>query len=481
VRPIRDTSRTGAILDNRSQAAYTDLAMREGAGRFAIGAGVATVCALLVTTGVRAAAPGTIVQGALGSTSGISGGLDAISCTGATCWAVGASPSSPTAPTPALIEVNSGNGWSVVSSPSPEQSTPEVADDLSGIACIDAGDCWAVGSSGHQTLIENYAEGAWTNVSSPNPPGESDPSLTGVACPALDDCWAVGWARAADGSERTLIEHYDGTSWTIVASPNVSDPYSNLLLGVACPEAGDCWAVGGDSSTTPIIEHYNGSAWQIDPDVTNSGPSSSLLGVTCDSGGTCWAVGNVATTSDYEVQTLIDRYDGTAWERVSSPNPNEFPGPYAEDYLTGVTCDIGSECWAVGHSDYLAGAGYGQSVIERYTASTGWVVDGPDPALPAEQFAAVACGALECAAVGTDVRDIQPVIAESPVTMASVGGTHGGSAPPPDTSGSNGDAAPNVPDTGVVGMPWGPLLVGAGIASIIWARHRRASRVARRR
>ena len=41
----------------------------------------------------------------------------------------------------------------------------------------------------------------------------------------------------------TLIEHWNGISWSIVTSPN--NGTSGLQLnGVTCASASDCWAVG---------------------------------------------------------------------------------------------------------------------------------------------------------------------------------------------------------------------------------------------
>lgn len=49
--------------------------------------------------------------------------------------------------------------------------------------------------------------------------------LSGVAACAANDIWAVGSATSPDGSvTNTLIEHYNGTAWSIVSSPsNCSD------------------------------------------------------------------------------------------------------------------------------------------------------------------------------------------------------------------------------------------------------------------
>ena len=67
--------------------------------------------------------------------------------------------------------------------------------------------------------------------------------------------------------------------------------------------------------------------------------------MTCVSASDCWAVGYYydGTTSIY--QTLIERWDGTSWAIVTSPNTSATQN----NYLNGVTCTSASDCWAVGY------------------------------------------------------------------------------------------------------------------------------------
>ena len=69
--------------------------------------------------------------------------------------------------------------------------------------------------------------------------------LEGVTCASASECWAVGSYDTDPNhtSSQTLIEHWNGTSWSIVASPN-NGMSVNLLHGVACASASECWAVG---------------------------------------------------------------------------------------------------------------------------------------------------------------------------------------------------------------------------------------------
>ena len=65
--------------------------------------------------------------------------------------------------------------------------------------------------------------------------------------------------------------------------------------------------------------------------------------MTCVSASDCWAVGYYDAGSAY--QTLIERWDGTSWAIVTSPNTSATQ----DNYLNGVTCASASDCWAVGY------------------------------------------------------------------------------------------------------------------------------------
>src|SRR5437016_5171251 len=80
-------------------------------------------------------------------------------------------------------------------------------------------------------LATRFAEvAAWSVIPSPNP-GVSGNELISVAVVAANDVWAVGDITAGNGASQTLIEHWNGTAWSVVASPSPS-PFHNVLNGV---------------------------------------------------------------------------------------------------------------------------------------------------------------------------------------------------------------------------------------------------------
>src|SRR5207302_643268 len=129
-----------------------------------------------------------------------------------------------------------------------------------------AADCWAIGfyfngtaPNNSQTLTEHWDGMSWSIVPSPNG-GTQHNELDGVTCTSASNCWAVG--SYGSGQNGTLIEHWNGTAWSIVSSPNIGTA-QNYLGSVTCTSASDCWAVGNYGSGRTLIQHWDGTWWSI--------------------------------------------------------------------------------------------------------------------------------------------------------------------------------------------------------------------------
>src|SRR5262249_48605353 len=130
-------------------------------------------------------------------------------------------------------------------------------------------------------------------VPSPNI-GSGSNSLDGVATLTSTDAWAVG--EFANGSAgQTLVEHWDGTSWSVVSSPNVGST-SNFLDAVSADSPTDVWAVGafasGPGASQTLIEHWDGTSWSVVPSFSPGSSFNFLYGVAAVSSTNVWAVGN---------------------------------------------------------------------------------------------------------------------------------------------------------------------------------------------
>ncbi len=187
---------------------------------------------------------------------------------------------------------------------------------------MSANDVWAVGyyddSNGNEdTLIEQWNGTSWTVVPSPSP-GPSDTMIsTGVAAVSANDVWAVGYYEDSNGYG-TLIEQWNGSSWTVVPNPG-----SGFLAGVAAVSATDVWVVGSGNTGT-LTEHWNGTSWSMVRS-PNPGPRNSLIdnleSVVAVSATDVWATGvwginEGEAEADY---TLIEHWNGSSWTVV--PNP----------------------------------------------------------------------------------------------------------------------------------------------------------------
>jgi hypothetical protein len=274
----------------------------------------------------------------------------------------------------ALIEHWDGSSWSLV--PSPPAST--TFSELLAVAAVSANDVWAVGDYSapaptyQRTLIEHWDGTAWSIIPSPNASDSSQNVLTGVAAVSSNDVWAVGYTLQSN--YRTLIQHWDGSSWTIVPSPNIG-PYGNALTGVAARAANDVWAVGSaNNSTSTLVLHWDGNTWSVVPSPNVSDWTNSLKSISIVSANDIWAVGeNTSTfyTGDGDPHTsvvvLIEHWNGTAWSIVPGVNPGRVDPWDGTTYnqLNGVAAVSASEAWAVGV--YVGSTASNRTLIERYT------------------------------------------------------------------------------------------------------------------
>jgi len=238
---------------------------------------------------------------------------------------------------------------------------PSTTVTLNGVAATSARNAWAVGTGGiglaQRALIEHWNGTTWKRVASPVPPGSRYAVLYGVAATSTRNAWAVGYynAREPHGSkDLTLIEHWNGTSWKTVASPNPRGGTSagTVLRGISASSARNAWAVGtyADPNRT-LTEHWNGTAWKLvaSPNLDAPGGPDVLFAVAAISAGDAWAVGFYAASNSDPDHTLVEHWNGRTWTHVRSPDlPNQPGGQYND--LLAVTATSASNVWAVGYS-----------------------------------------------------------------------------------------------------------------------------------
>ncbi len=232
----------------------------------------------------------------------------------------------------------------------------------------------------------------WTSVA--NPPESSQIfTLESVATLSASNVWAVGY-RGRDIGARTLVEHWDGTTWSVVSSPNaIEDP--NYLLSISAISNNDIWAAGFYYPSSPpnanyltLIEHWNGVTWNIVPSPNVSGASTYITGISAVSSNDVWAVGGHTTATAQQATTM--HWNGTQWSII--PNP---AGDDSE--LQGVTTISAGDAWAVGFQ-YMNGL-Y-QMLIEHWDGSTWNIVSAPETGLSTRLRKASGSGPNDVWAVG---------------------------------------------------------------------------------
>ncbi|HJU44995.1 MAG TPA: fibronectin type III domain-containing protein [Vicinamibacterales bacterium] len=275
-------------------------------------------------------------------------------------WAVGWSrePGGPLYVKRPLIEHFDGSTWNIVPSPYPPSDTQT---ELHGVSATSANDAWAVGTTHDgmfpsRTLIQHWDGTQWTIVPSPNP-GDQVNALLGVAALSATDVWAVGYwfGTGSEANIDTLILHWDGIGWSQVPSPNIAG-VANQLAGVTAISSSDIWAVG-TAGGAPLAMHWNGIAWTITPMRFRSGLSSeNLLAVSGAASNDVWAVGLGRGFFSNRASGTIRHWDGTRWtDRVcrafsSSNPPQDYEGGGPDFYFTGVSAAATNDVWAVGAS-----------------------------------------------------------------------------------------------------------------------------------
>jgi len=264
-----------------------------------------------------------------------------------------------------------GPSWSTVAS-SEHLNKPRA------IATIASNDIWVVGSTRKtedliRTGAEHWDGSSWSQIPTPDV-GAGENALNGVDASASNNVWAVGYSEVS-GRYSTLIEHWDGTQWRVVTSPNAADTNGdNALTSVDALSSTNAWAVG--SSLTPnsrksLIQRWNGTSWTIVSSPNPGTSSNELLDVEATGPNDIWAVG--WKNSGNGLRSLLLHYDGTGW-KVAAGVPTLGTG---DNVLTGVSVASSDDVWATGY--YVEGTQY-KTLTLHYNGTTWTHVPSPNGA-----------------------------------------------------------------------------------------------------
>jgi hypothetical protein len=274
------------------------------------------------------------------SPGGVSSLLGVSTLSADNAWAVGDYAKNATLPTENLVYEWNGTKWTKVSVPNWANGTTKAASTLYGAAAASTSVVWAVGSYTTSSgtfagIVEGSAGGAWSLAAAPTETG----TLYGVAASSSKNAWAVGQAYQESGGTYTfspLIEHFNGTSWTVSSAPTVGADDTLQRVTIVSPK--NVWAVGGNS-TGGLALHWNGKTWSS----VTLPADGSLAEVYALGADDVWGVGALSTSANS--QPLIEHWNGTAWSVV----PGAITEPSNESGALSGIAYSGGHLLAVGY------------------------------------------------------------------------------------------------------------------------------------
>jgi len=249
-----------------------------------------------------------------------------------------------------------GAAWSIVPAPAPAVGTTYTLEDVDMVSATDG---WAVGvfwgtatdmPDRWQPVALRWQGGQWVRVSLPHVPG-GNAAFEAVHARAANDVWAVGHQ-----GERSLVMHFDGTSWRRISVAHAGGSgVGNTLRAVTAVSATDVWAGGracewvdGSASCGPVVLHLSGGVWRVVP--TDGGLGTQIWGVAARSADDVWLVGYDEQTVPGQETNYLEHWDGVRLTRVPVPAaPAVAPMSGLASALESITLVPGSsELWAVG-------------------------------------------------------------------------------------------------------------------------------------
>jgi hypothetical protein len=258
------------------------------------------------------------------------------------------------------------NGWTVIKSPMLGTND----NSFGAASAASPNDVWTVGNflpddpNANQdatlSLAAHYNGSSWSISPTPNA-GPNFNTLFGVAAKG-GQAWAVGVRQNDNYQDRALVQHWDGTSWQIVTVPQPATA-RDMLFSVSAQSPSDVWAVGQqqaseDGPFSTLVEHWDGKTWSVVPAANPGSTGNSFYGVLAQGPGKVWAVGqqNGATGPD---QPLIEAWDGKHWTVVPSPSHGTASGA-----LFSLARSTNEHLVAVGQTEDAVAAS--QPLVETY-------------------------------------------------------------------------------------------------------------------
>ena len=269
---------------------------------------------------------------------------------------------------------------------------------LDAVTAISSKDAWAGGyfrdaSNNDEPLFEHWNGTAWSVVPSPNP-GYS--FIYGMTANSTNDVWAVGSVYdAVHSAFQNLTMHWDGTAWTSIGVPSLGY-VNNFLYGVSGTSISDVWVVGTYQKTSTVrgtvIGHWNNSGgWVLAAGPDKGTGDNATVAVAAITSKNAWTTGAFVRGSAF--QTLAEHWNGTKWVIVATPDVNTKANPF-----NGIAATSAKDVWAVG--DFYTGTIF-NTLAEHWNGTAWSIVPSPNQASSSTAlFGATAVNAGDVWAVG---------------------------------------------------------------------------------
>jgi hypothetical protein len=129
---------------------------------------------------------------------------------------------------------------------------------LGGGTAVSARDIWAY----EGTDVARWNGTSWTRTSVagllPAPDGMNDPAVTAVYAASADNVYAIGAGKYSDGGGPTVVLHYNGSTWSRVASGNYGET-GQVGQAVCADGHGGLWIpIAGFDGNLSYLLHYSG-------------------------------------------------------------------------------------------------------------------------------------------------------------------------------------------------------------------------------
>ena len=243
----------------------------------------------------------------------------------------------------------------------------QVSRDVTSISGVQ-GQLWAVGNA--DTILSKAGTGAWTQQRG----GPTQKTLYSVSALSSEEAWAVG--------EAGTVVHYHAGTGDLVATP-----FTTTLRAVQMLSPTDGWAVGGNTGYSPgngIIAHWDGTSW-----TRVATPENALRAIAMTGTGEGWAVGEQGAVwkATRGVWQAVDErqygYGNLTGIAMDSPTHGWSVGDFGSSYGLATLFEYTQGQWVPHTYDFgsarvgLFGVALAPGGQRGWAAgsSTGWLTD----------------------------------------------------------------------------------------------------------